>query len=242
MSERFAIHLGEWFSANQIQVRKNLDRYFGGRARDEFSGRWFEKFAAMGDPNRFEPSDILAVEALSVDVRTESAAKLVLTEADRFSDLLAQIPLGVDLWEVDRSVVGSGSVAHKLHAAVDGLRGVGWVTAGKLMAAKRPRLIAILDEVKSVLKPPKGRFWVTLHDELSDDSRRQQIADVCDCAPDSVACSAGSMSRCGCMPPEGNGDGDPLQDGAVTARRNQGAGSAQLGTGSFSSLLSVSAV
>ena len=180
MGEGFAFDLGEWFSANEIQVRKNLHRYFGGRAGDEFSGRWFEKFAAIGDQDRFEPSDILAVEALSVDVRTESAAKLVLTEADRFSDLLAQIPPGVDLWEVDRSVVGSSSAAHKLHAALDGLRDVGWVTAGKLMAAKRPRLIPILDkEVKTVLKPPKEHFWVTMHDELSDDSRRQKIADVC---------------------------------------------------------------
>lgn len=89
-------------------------------------------------------------------------------------------PRGVDLWEVDRSVVGSSSAAHKLHAALDGLRDVGWVTAGKLMAAKRPRLIPILDkEVKTVLKPPKEHFWVTMHDELSDDSRRQKIADVC---------------------------------------------------------------
>ncbi len=61
MGEVFAFDPGEWFAANEIQVRKNLHRYFGGRAKDEFSGRWFEKFAAMGDPNRFEPSDILAV-------------------------------------------------------------------------------------------------------------------------------------------------------------------------------------
>ena len=68
MTEGFAFDLGEWFSNNQTQVRRNLDRYFSGKARDQFSGRWFEKFAAMGDPVRFEPSDVLAVEALSVKV------------------------------------------------------------------------------------------------------------------------------------------------------------------------------
>ena len=43
-------------------------------------------------PNRFEPSDVLAVEALPVEVSTESAARLLVTDAHRFNDLLAQIP------------------------------------------------------------------------------------------------------------------------------------------------------
>jgi len=39
------------------------------------------------------------------------------------------------------------------------LPGVDWVTAGKLMAAKRPRLIPILDnKVKNFLQPPDGFF------------------------------------------------------------------------------------
>jgi hypothetical protein len=188
MSEGFAFDLGEWFDDNQTQVRKYLNRYFGGKAGDSFSGRWFEKFAAMGDPNRFEPSDVLAVEGLSVEVPTESAARLVVTDADRFNDLLAQIPRDIDLWDVDTSVVEPGSSADSLHAALVGLRGVGWVTAGKLLAAKRPRLIPILDrEVKDLLRSPKGKFWVTMRDQLSDESRRRTITDVCDCAPDSVS-------------------------------------------------------
>ena len=159
----------------KFRCRKNLHRYFGGRAGDEFSGRWFEKFAAIGDQDRFEPSDILAVEALSVDVRTESAAKLVLTEADRFSDLLAQIPPGVDLWEVDRSVVGSSSAAAQ--------------------AACRPRRVARCrvghggqadgGEASTVDPHPRqggengaetsqGALLGDNADELSDDSRRRR--------------------------------------------------------------------
>jgi hypothetical protein len=188
MSEGFDLDLGEWFSDKKTQVRRNVDKYFGGKAGDQFSGRWFEKFAAMGDPNRFEPSDVLAVEALSVEVRTESAAKLLVTEADRFNSLLERIPTDVDLWDLPRSVIEPGSAAHDLHAGLDDLRKVGWVTAGKLMAAKRPRLIPILDkEVMGLLKPPKGKFWITMHDQLVNDSRRQAIAEVCDCAPDGVS-------------------------------------------------------
>ena len=122
MTDGFAFCLGEWFSTNRTQVRRNLGRYFGGKVNDRFTGRWFESFAAMGDPNRFEPSDVLAVEALSVKVTTESAAKLLVTEADRFNQLLERIPHDVDLWEVPRLVIESGSAADCLHAALDDLR------------------------------------------------------------------------------------------------------------------------
>jgi len=83
---------------------------------------------------------------------------------------------------------------------LDDLPKVGWVNAGKLMAAKRPRLIPVFDSgVKRALKPPSGRFWVTMYDQLSDDEgRRQKIAEVCSTAPAEVSRCAGSMSRCGC--------------------------------------------
>ena len=71
---------------------------------------------------------------------------------------------------------------------MDDLRKVGWVTAVKLMAAKCPWLVPVLDdEVKRVLKPPKGRFWVTMHDHLSDDGRRKNIEEVCSTAPAEVS-------------------------------------------------------
>jgi hypothetical protein len=189
MSEGFAFDLGEWFSGNHAQVQEDLNTYFGGAAGDRFSGRWFEKFAAMGDPNRFQPSDVLAVEALSMRVPPESATRLLITEADRFNSLLQRIPSDGDLWQEDRSLVDSDSATHELHAMLKhDLRGVGWVTAGKLMAAKRPRLIPILDQqVERVLKPPAKRFWVTMYDQLADGGRRRTIADVCDCAPADVS-------------------------------------------------------
>jgi Family of unknown function (DUF6308) len=188
MADGFAFDLGKWFSDNAAVVRKSLGKYFSGKPNTRFTGRWFETFAAMGDANRFTPSDVLAVATLSVDVPTESAARLLITEADVHNDLLAKIPQNVDLWEVDRSTIESGSAADQLHASLDDLPKIGWVTSGKLMAAKRPRLIPILDkEVKGLLKPPRGKFWVTMHDQLSDPTRRQTIADVCETAPDGIS-------------------------------------------------------
>ncbi|MGO9031791.1 DUF6308 family protein [Mycobacterium sp.] len=188
MTKGFAFDLGDWFDDHRKKVRRYLDRYFDGGPRDQFTGRWFERFAASGDPNRFGPSDLVAVESLSVNVPSESAARLILTEADHFNDLLRQIPPDRDLWEVDRSCVESGNAADRLHAELCTLKKVGWVTAGKLIAAKRPRVIPILDkEVARVLKPPKGLFWVTMHDQLADSARRQTIAEVCDNAPPGVS-------------------------------------------------------
>ena len=69
----FGFDLANWFIENADQVDRDLTRYFGG-GKSPFTGRWFEEFAPIGDPNRFEPSDVLAVEALSVKVPPEAAA------------------------------------------------------------------------------------------------------------------------------------------------------------------------
>jgi hypothetical protein len=167
-------------------VESHLKRYYGG-GKDKFTGRWFDEFAVTGDPNRFEASDVLAVEALSVEVPPEAASTLLITESERFNSLLRQIPREQDLWDVSRLTVDVGSPAEYLHIALRTLPRVDWVTAGKLMAAKRPRLIPILDnKVKDFIRPPDGLFWVKLHDELADESRRAAIARACRAAPPHV--------------------------------------------------------
>ncbi|WP_052960193.1 DUF6308 family protein [Mycobacterium sp. EPa45] len=184
---KFRFDLAEWFSDNADQVRSDLAGYFGG-GKQPFTGRWFEEFAAIGDPNRFEASDLLAVEALSVTVPTEAGASLLVAESERFNSLLRDIPREQNLWEVSRLDVNVGSAADRLHAELRTLPGIEWVIAGKLMAAKRPKLIPILDnEVRNYLKPPKNLFWVAMHDELSDPARREVIAEACQAAPAHVS-------------------------------------------------------
>ncbi|TGB44648.1 DUF6308 family protein [Mycolicibacterium peregrinum] len=186
-AQRSVFDLAEWFSTNAEQVDRDLRRYFGG-GRDSFTGRWFEEFAAIGDPNRFEASDVLAVEALSVAVPPESAARLIVTESERFNQRLRTIPREMDLWDADRNVVDEHSAAHTLHAELQTLPGIGWVVASKLLATKRPRLLPILDnEVRDFLRPPKGRFWLSLQAELSDPTRRFAIAAACKAAPPHVS-------------------------------------------------------
>lgn len=184
---RFGFDLCAWFTDNADQVRQDLIAYFGG-GKALFTGRWFEEFAAIGDPNRFEASDILAVEALSVSVPPEAAAALLITDSELFNSLLRDIPREQNIWEVRRLDVNVGSPAENLHRSLRTLRGIDWVVAGKLVAAKRPKLIPILDnEVNTYLKPPKELFWVSMYDELSDAGRREAIAEICGVAPAPVS-------------------------------------------------------
>ena len=145
------------------------------------------QYWGSAEPNRFAATDILAVEALSVKVPPNSAAKLIDTEAEEFSTLLRQIPADKDLWEVEASDLGEGSPALALYRRLKGLHGVGPVTATKLMASKRPRLMPVIDSLVSELRqPPGGRFWLSMRNQLADPSRRKKIADVVSCAPEGV--------------------------------------------------------
>lgn len=188
MTNGFAFDLGDWFSDKAPEIQENLKCYFGGERDSRFTGRWFEHFASASSADQFESADILAVKALSVTVPIESAARLIVSEADRFNKPLTKIPKDVDLWQVARSEVEPQSSSVELHAALKSLDGVGYVTAGKLLAAKRPRLIPILDsKVEQLLQPPPNRFWVTMRNQLTDEARRRTIDDVCIGAPRRVS-------------------------------------------------------
>lgn len=180
----FAVDLGDWCQEHADQIKADFDTYF-----TSFNGRHFERFSAMGsaEPNRFAATDILAVEALSVKVPPNSAAKLIDTEAEEFTALLREIPDDKDLWEMEASDLGEGSPALTLYRRLKGLHGVGPVTATKLMASKRPRLMPVIDSlVTAVLEPPGGWFWVPMRNQLADPGRRKKIAEVVSCAPDNV--------------------------------------------------------
>ena len=181
----FAIDLGDWCQEHADQIRADFDRYF-----TTLNGRHFERFSAMGsaEPDRFAATDILAVEALSVKVPPNSAAKLLDTEAEDFNSLLRAIPADKDLWEADPSELGEGSPALTLYRRLRGLHRVGPVTATKLLASKRPRLLPVIDSVVTeVVQPPGGWFWLPMRNQLADPERRKKIADVVSCAPANVS-------------------------------------------------------
>jgi hypothetical protein len=151
-----------------------LDRYFNS---DTFSGGRFERFAGGGDqPNvsgRFTSDDIVAVSLLSVRIPGRPALCVLETLAIELNALLAAIPDGVDLWETPEENIAPDSPADRLwHRLVD-VPGIGAVTAGKLLARKRPRLIPVYDRVvKAALgRADEDEWWRPLRMVLVENPR-----------------------------------------------------------------------
>jgi hypothetical protein len=161
--DRLLDHLGEG-------AEQRLKDYFLG---DEvFTGRWFERLGGGGDRpkmrDRFTAEDLVAVTFLSVEVAPEAAWALLAGRPEDFNGLLKEIPSAQDLWSVPDAEIEKGSAADRLWHALDDLDGVGWVTAGKLMARKRPRLIPIYDDVvQRAFDLEKGTWWTSLRDVLA---------------------------------------------------------------------------
>lgn len=152
-----------------------LESYYQGRS---FSGRRFEFLAGGGDQdqggiaNRFTADDIVAVSLLGVSIPPVAALDLLepTDGGEYITGLLRTVPNHVDLWKADRAVVESGSAAEELWRHLDQIVGIGWVTAGKLLARKRPRLIPVFDRVvRDALMPKRSTlWWVSLWDALQD--------------------------------------------------------------------------
>ncbi|MER5536812.1 DUF6308 family protein [Streptomyces mirabilis] len=130
------------------QAVSNLQRYFGtGLPREAvpFTGSRFEHLAGGGDrpavANSVTADDLIAVQTVSVRIPAQAAPDLL--EGD----------LGVRAWHLLRDQPG-----------------IGWVTAGELLARKRPRLLPVYDRVvRCVLGRPKS-FWLDLHAALRADN------------------------------------------------------------------------
>lgn len=155
--------------------------YFHGRLPDDhrtdpggplFTGARFDRFPDDGPRTAvdeatdwFTAEDLLAVRMLSVTVPARAAVRLLDTEAGWFHQLLADVPSDVALWEASDEHLGA---ADRLWRAVEDLHKVGWVTAGKLCARKRPLLVPIYDAVvKDALGPDDMGFWASLRDALA---------------------------------------------------------------------------
>ena len=138
-----------------------LDHYFNS---GKYTGGQFERFAGGGDrpevAGRFTADDIVAVSLLSVRIPGRAVLALLDGQAGELNALLSPIPAGLDLWEAPEEAVAPDSPADRLFRRLDSLPGIGWVTAGKLLARKRPRLIPVYDRVvKAALNRNDGDEW-----------------------------------------------------------------------------------
>ncbi|MEU7428240.1 DUF6308 family protein [Streptomyces sp. NPDC040750] len=169
--------LRRFISSDQAVI--DLRRYFGvgqppGSA--SFTGRRFEQLAGGGDrptaANVVTADDLIAVQTLSVTVPAEAALEILEGVVGiRLSELLHEIPNDVEMVEVAPADLATGSPADDAWRLLTNQPGIGWVTAGKILARKRPRLLPVYDQVvRCILGRPKS-FWLELHAALRADDR-----------------------------------------------------------------------
>jgi hypothetical protein len=147
---------------------KNVRTYFGAKATGgRFTGRAFHSIGSERlQPGVFTGDDIVAVSLLSVAIPPEAAITLLDTKRLALSELLHEIP-DENLWEVDGNVIAKGSHAETLWTTLAAVKGIGWVTAHKLCARKRPNLLPVYDRVvKAALQPHRKDFWQPLRETL----------------------------------------------------------------------------
>ena len=160
-----------------------LRRYFHGSRR--FSGSVFDSYAGGGDrpgvENRVTHEDVLAVAAVNVTVSTRLCRQLLHDPvAGRLEQLLRQLPTDVDLWDADDDLLAVAVEAWEVIRTLDE-DGHGsadrWVTASKLLARKRPRLVPLYDEkVRRVVALADGTdWWLSLREALRRDLEDNEV-------------------------------------------------------------------
>ncbi|PRZ08602.1 hypothetical protein BCE75_101278 [Isoptericola sp. CG 20/1183] len=160
--------------SRRAEAIDHLHRYFGRLTNDSgWAGSRFERFLGGGDEiavaDRFVPADLVAVTLLSVQVPPRAALQLLEDRQREFATLLSRVPRALDLVDVDPSLIDEDWPAWQLWSQLKRLPGVGWVTAGKLLARKRPRLVPVYDSVVRDAVSPDGSFWTWLANALRAD-------------------------------------------------------------------------
>ncbi|MDO8150183.1 DUF6308 family protein [Isoptericola sp. b408] len=155
---------------------QHLQRYFRDvTATSGWAGSRFERLAGGGDApgvvDHFTADDLVAVSLLSVEVPPLAALQILESRKREIDTLLAALPDRVDLVDVDPSTIDESWPAWRLWSELRSVPGIGWVTAGKLLARKRPHLVPVYDTVVQRAVNPDGSFWVWLASALRADDR-----------------------------------------------------------------------
>jgi hypothetical protein len=172
----------------RVESISALQRYFSqdGPVRQLYTGRHFERFTG-GDvgssENRVTPADVLALTFLSIKEGLPGLAVDVLeVHVVEISDLLAQIPAHVAMYEAEWSHFAPGSPAYKLWQLLCRCGGKHRaVSANKLLARKRPHLLPVYDsKVQAALSKPDS-VWACLWTWfVEDQTRADAVADLRD--------------------------------------------------------------
>ena len=160
---------------------QDLRRYFSldvpSGSPPSYTGGRFEALGGGGDrpeaANTVTADDLVAVQMLSVLMPGPVALNLLEgVLGEQVAHHLAVIPVGVAINDAAAAaLIGPAGPAAAAWQLLEQQYDVGWVTAGKLLARKRPRLIPAWDGVVRCAMgyPPPQAVWMWFHERMTAD-------------------------------------------------------------------------
>lgn len=164
---------------------RDLRRYYGvdlpTGERLAFTGGRFDFLGGGGDRpgtrDLVTATDLVAVQLLGIEIPGTAMLDLLEGAPGRaLAGHLSQIDPMVELdSDAARALIRPGGAADAAWRLLTDQVGVGWVTAGKLLARKRPRLVPVYDRVVRCVVGAPESFWEYLHHALREDRGRLRI-------------------------------------------------------------------
>lgn len=180
------------------RCRDALRSYFA-KSGDRYTGSQFESLCDASHPNEITEKDLVAVQALSVDIPIRAALWILSDEGrSQISHLLSQAPTTTEMWHPEaEELLRRGGPLWTLWELLDAAHwpspklsnDLSSTKISKLIATKRPRLSPILDSViREKVFPKVDNRWEAFRSALSNDDLRTKIIEVTSIpeVPDSV--------------------------------------------------------
>lgn len=170
---------------NTQRIREDLGSYF-----DNYVGRHFEEFIARSDPDRFTSDDVAALSCLAVELKGGPLTTLLIERSDELNELLSDEAMprfDADLRQVDGSVIAHDSPLSHLYGELTRIRGIGYVRASKLLAAKRPSLVPIRDRVVETFVQAGEQWWSPYRDLVMNEGLVDRVVELSDGVPERVS-------------------------------------------------------
>lgn len=186
-------------TAPESDALRLLERYY--RARREgwpengeyFTGAFFDEWNDQPIPQRaskFTAEDIVAVSYLSVDIPARAIVELLEFRAPELNECLARavvectdyatlkdVPLELTDPEIQGALPPDGRWAPlQLEHMLRAIRGIGQVSASKLIAHKLPHVYPVYDREVAALALPSRHYLHPLHRTLRETDLEEKLA------------------------------------------------------------------
>ena len=181
---------GEKATQVRPDVESALQKYFSTNG-DGYTGSQFENLIVDSDPFAVTARDLIAITTLSVDVPARAALWILSVQGQReLSEILREIPVDTDIWDSKAKNVFSdsghvmdlwrklGNANWPIPKSGGGLGGD--TKRSKILAAKRPRLIPVLDRVVKGTLPASENRWISIQDVLMNEEYRTKLQKALD--------------------------------------------------------------